>query len=751
MKVFVTGLGVVSGIGVGVDENVASLRAGRSGMGQVTLFPTALDVPVSEVKYNNKALQEFLELDSNCTYSRTALLALLAAKEAWDDAQCASLEEEEEEFITGIISATSVGGMDLSEHFYEAFKENPRKGRLRHIVSHDCAASTKLIASYLSIKGQTTTISTACSSAANAIMQGAELIRTGKLDTVIVGGTDALCRFTLNGFNSLMILDKEHCRPFDESRTGLNLGEGAGYLVLQSEKACRKIPYCELTGYANVNEAYHQTGSSAEGDGAFRCMNEAIAMSGITPKEVSYVSVHGTGTPNNDVSESRALQRIFGEHLPPFSSVKPFIGHTLGASGGIEAVYSVLSIHHGCTYPNLNFCQPIAATGLVPESSFREGLPIKHVVCNSFGFGGNDSSLVFSAVNPAKQKKCANKKAASTHVYINAFSSIHAEGAKEGSEHLSAQEPDYKSIITDANQRRRMSRIVKMGVACGLNCIGTTPAEKIQGIITATGWGCLTDTEKFLNAIIDQKEQSLNPTPFIQSTFNTIGAQIAILRQIQAYNVTYVHRGTSFENALNDGIAKIEEGKENILVGAVDEWTPTSHTIQQRLGVLRGVRAGEGAQFFLLSNQPTDTTVAEVYSALNTSLPTEELSLMLEEWGDGTIKLPNLSLTALAVIVLGLVTGSGLRIGDVDWYVTGESGNTKQDKLYTEMHEKYFPHVAHSSFKDECGEYPTASSYALWKVVTAFKDPNHPAKVALIHNCYQPGMHSLILVKKHQS
>ena len=365
MKIYVTGLGVVSGIGIGVSENIEALRQRKHGIGKVTLFPTALDVPVSEVKRSNEELKQLISLPPQRTVSRTALLGMIAAEEAMKDAGLTP------PLRIGFISATSVGGMDLSEHFYE----------------------------YLGINDFITTISTACSSAANAIMLGARMIKHGLLDAVIVGGTDALCRFTLNGFNSLMILDKTHCRPFDRSRTGLNLGEGAGYLVLQSESSLQRTPYCELSGYANTNEAYHQTGSSPEGDGAFLSMSEAIASSGISPKEIDYINVHGTGTPGNDASEGMALRRIFGEHVPPFSSVKAFIGHTLGASEGIEAVYSVLSIDKGLIYPNLNFTDAMPETGLIPETSFQEGIPIRHVLSNSFGFGGNDSSLLFSATN----------------------------------------------------------------------------------------------------------------------------------------------------------------------------------------------------------------------------------------------------------------------------------------------------------------------------------------------------------------
>lgn len=394
MRIYVTGLGVVSGIGLGVAENIASLRMHQHGMGKATLFTTKLDVPVSEVKYTNEELKQLLSLKVQKTISRTALLGMIAAQEAMADAQLDTTS-----LRTGLISSTSVGGMDLSEHFYCSFRTDSSKGKLRKVISHDCGASTEMIADYLKVNDFVTTISTACSSAANAIMLGARMIRNGLLDAAIVGGTDALCKFTLNGFNSLMILDAEHCRPFDASRAGLNLGEGAGYLVLQSEESLRKDAYCLLSGYANVNEAFHQTGSSPEGNGPFGSMTAAIAQSNIPLEEIDYINVHGTGTPTNDLSEGFALRRIFGDKVPPFSSVKAFIGHTLGASEGIEAVYSALSIHHGFIYPNLNFSSPIAETGLIPETTFREGLPIRNVLSNSFGFGGNDSSLLFSAIN----------------------------------------------------------------------------------------------------------------------------------------------------------------------------------------------------------------------------------------------------------------------------------------------------------------------------------------------------------------
>jgi len=391
MSVAVTGLGAVSGIGLNVGENISQLRQGRHGMGKPKFFQTSLDVPVSEVKLTNTELKQTLGLQTEKTYSRTALLGMMAAREALSDSQI-----DIRKMRVGLISSTSVGGMDLSEIFYPEFKENHVHGRLRNISQHDCGSSTDTIAEYLKIDGFRTTISTACSSAGNAIMLASRMIVHNMLDAAIVGGTDALCRFTLNGFNSLMILDKQHSRPFDATRAGLNLGEGAGYIVLQKSETAIREPYCKLSGYANANDAYHQTGCSPEGNGAFKSMVEALKMSGIKAEEIDYINVHGTGTPNNDLSEGMALRRIFGENVPPFSSVKAFIGHTLGASEGIEAVYSALSVNRGYIYPNLNFSTPIPETNLVPETTFSEGNTIRNVLSNAFGFGGNDTTLIFS-------------------------------------------------------------------------------------------------------------------------------------------------------------------------------------------------------------------------------------------------------------------------------------------------------------------------------------------------------------------
>ncbi len=389
MSVYVCGIGVISAIGTGKEQSLTALSGGRCGIGKLSLFDSAVNVPVGEIGLSNHELKETLGLDPGRTVSRTALLGMMAAREAIEDA---SIEKGKR---IGLVSSTSVGGMDRSEIFYEQYKDDSRRGRSREVVGHDCASSTELIASFCGITGFRTTISTACSSAANAAIVGARMIEKGLLDYVVVGGTDALCRFTLNGFNSLMILDRELCRPFDESRAGLNLGEGAGYIVLTKDPAAAKR-YCRLSGYANANDAFHQTASSDNGEGAFLAMSEAIERAGIAPSEIDYINLHGTGTANNDSSEAAAIIRLFGDRIPPLSSTKSYTGHALAAAGGIEAVFSVMSIAHGIKYASLRFAQSMAGSGITPITTVIKGTPVNHVLSNSFGFGGNCSSLIFS-------------------------------------------------------------------------------------------------------------------------------------------------------------------------------------------------------------------------------------------------------------------------------------------------------------------------------------------------------------------
>src|SRR5690554_2754961 len=392
-NIAITGMGIVSAIGMNVEENLMSLKGNKHGISKIENIDTILrdSIFVGEIKKINQELLDLLgvkEVVNN--FSRTSMLGTLAVKEAIEDAGIDVRSEN-----IGFINSTTVGGMDIIERYYNTFEFD--KDEQHYIEVHDAGNNTNVICDYLGIKGMVTTISTACSSAANAIILGARLLKSGRLDKVIVGGMDGLCKFTINGFNTLMILSDTYNQPFDNNRKGLNLGEGAAYLVLESEKSYKKrgkTPLAHLVGYANSNDAFHQTASSEDGEGAFLAMEEAFKVAEINVESIDYVNAHGTATPNNDLSEGRAMLNIFKNKVPDFSSTKPFTGHTLAAAASVEAVFSILAIREKMIYPNLNFTTKMDEFDLIPNRELKNK-EVNAVLSNSFGFGGNCSSLIF--------------------------------------------------------------------------------------------------------------------------------------------------------------------------------------------------------------------------------------------------------------------------------------------------------------------------------------------------------------------
>jgi 3-oxoacyl-(acyl-carrier-protein) synthase len=395
-RVFITGMGVISAVGNSLAENRSALRAGQGGITLSCHLPTryAGILPFGEVPVVTDELKEKLTVTDR-GITRTTLLALYAFTEAIADARLTDSVLSDPS--TALVGATTVGGMCLTDELYR--DTNGTCEGSAFLSSYDCASVHMYLQDRYKMQGFATTINTACSSSANAIQFGARLIRNGLAAKAIVGGADSLAKFTINGFNALQILSTGQCRPFDRDRAGLNLGEGAAFLVLEGEEApaAGKKVYAELTGYCNTNDAFHPSALSAEGNGPYLAMKGALLSAGLNATQIDFINTHGTATENNDEAESRAMVRLFGEP-PPFISTKSYTGHTLGASGAIEAVYSALSLEHQEIYASLNFEQPIPGIGLQPVQACVE-YALRHVMSNSFGFGGNCTSLIFSKVN----------------------------------------------------------------------------------------------------------------------------------------------------------------------------------------------------------------------------------------------------------------------------------------------------------------------------------------------------------------
>ena len=602
-EIVITGAGIVSSIGNDQESVLRALVSGTSGIGTMRhLASKHRELPVGEVRLTNDEMKQQLGIPSSQLVSRTALMAMIAVNQALNAAhitketiQGGNLPARQTApgdgvIITGqtglrvvLVSGTTVGGMDLTEQYFDTFGESDRY--LSCLLQHDAGSSTRMVATHFGIFSDYTTVSTACSSAANALIVGSEMLRSGEADIVVAGGSEALTRFHLNGFNALMVLDHHRCRPFDEQRSGLNLGEGAAFVVMEREQQAqdRQIPiYAYLSGYGNACDAFHQTATSPDGEGAYRAMNQALSMAGIQPSDIDYVNAHGTGTPNNDFTESCALKRIFVDGMPPVSSTKSLTGHTCSASGSIETVISLLAMKHRFVPANVGWQHPMAE-GIIPTMGCSRA-DLHHVMCNSFGFGGNDSSLIFSTVPRCghdKDDACScvpaqanDQKPGASPIRIASRVEIN------GTDSLDAIRQYVKPL-----ERRRMGSIMKSSLLSSMQALEQAGITTPDAIITATPLGCLDNSEQLLRQLCEEGEDGFKPTLFMQSTHNTIGSNIAIVTHCHGYNITYSQGESSLEWALRDARRLLASGQcRNVLVGLHEETTPLYRSLMQRLG-----------------------------------------------------------------------------------------------------------------------------------------------------------------------
>ena len=707
--ILITGMGVVSAIGLGKAETLEALLNGRSGVGPLKYLKTShKEFPVGEVKLTDAEMRARLGIADDAITTRTALMGMLALEEALQDA---GLTQEMLPNV-GFISGTTVGGMDMSEQFYldyissEAHKE--------YIAAHDCGSCSEMTANRFGKFAFVTTLSTACSSAANAIILGANMIRCGEADIVVVGGSECITKFHLNGFNSLMILDTAPCRPFDATRNGLNLGEGAAYLVLETEESAKRRgvkAQAMLSGYGNACDAFHQTASSPDGEGAFRAMKESLELAGLQPSEIDYINAHGTGTPNNDASESHAMMRLFGQQVPPMSSTKPFTGHTTSASGSIEAVFCILALQHGFLPTNLNWSQPME-DGVVPVSQPTKK-ELKHVLCNAFGFGGNDSSLLLSKAPELVEgpTRTDGVSTGSTTCYVLSAKQISLqqplnedwmqEPVVYDTPFARSIDPNYKDYISPI-EARRMGKILKRAVATSKEALNTSGLDTVDAIITGTGYGCIENTEFFLDALSKEGEQLLKPTYFMQSTHNTISSLVAIQTKNHSYNVTYAHKGISFDSALQDAWLQFRLGKiDSALVGGHDEMTETFYHILKKGGVMGqdDERCGEAAVSVVLGQQ-IDNALCKLVGFQMLHQPT---------------------MNALMDAVAKLLQSAGKSLGDVDYILTGISGHYDQDEAYLKEAKTLFGDKPLLRYKHLFGESFTSSGIGLYVVAQCLK------------------------------
>jgi 3-oxoacyl-[acyl-carrier-protein] synthase II len=387
-RAVVTGLGAMTPFGVGVKPYWNGLAEGLCAIRPITLLdPEGL---------RSRLAGEIPDpVPGSPRRSRGDRLALAAAAEALDDAR---LERAERSAVAVVVGAIG-GGMFEAEAWY--WRQARRGGRApdrRALAAVLPWSHAEVVANRLGLYGPRETLVTACSSGAAALAVASDMVTTGVADVVLAGGADAITRTCYLGFNALKLLDPEPCRPFDRDRRGMSIGEGAGFVVLENAEHARRRGarvYAELAGYGMTSDAYHVTAPHPDGTGMARAMDEALTRSGLTAADVGYANAHGTATPQNDRVEAQALRAVFGAEGLLVSSTKSMIGHTMAAAGSLEAMATVLALVHDIIPPtvHLDSQDPDVAFDCVAHQA--RPVAVEHAISNSFGFGGQNVTLLF--------------------------------------------------------------------------------------------------------------------------------------------------------------------------------------------------------------------------------------------------------------------------------------------------------------------------------------------------------------------
>ncbi|MFA6499040.1 MAG: beta-ketoacyl synthase N-terminal-like domain-containing protein [Desulfurivibrionaceae bacterium] len=555
-RIYIAGVGIISPLGEGLTVTEEALRDNRSAIKPLDLFPLLSGEPLPAGQVRGLEEQSFLP--------RTHRLAHIAAMEAM--ASCNAPPD-------AVILGNTTGGILLTEQLLRDKVDNKELYRY-----HGLNSVTEYIAREIGCRGTTLTVSTACSSGAVAIALALEMLNSGKAKTVLAGGVDSLCRLTYFGFNSLQLVDRKGCRPLDLDRHGMAVAEGAAMLLLTTEKPDN--PLAELLGAGLSCDAYHPAAPHPEGRGAFRAMQSALVDAGLGFADIDYISLHGTGTPENDLAEAKAIKALFAGPPPMLSSIKGATGHSLAASGAIEAVVSVLAVSKNFLPANTGWQKFDPALGLTPLTQ-PTTQRTNAVLSNSFGFGGNNGCLVIT--KPEKFSAQPAPERVNTELAIHGCACLSGGGNTTATISLLAQGipvagmANFDSISENLppHMVRRLKRLPRMTLSLALGAHKDSAfEEKPSAVFMGTGWGALSETYDFLTRLAESKEQFPSPTDFVGSVHNGPAGQVAIMVGATGANITTSGGDYSFEQALLAADLLMEEGKESCLVLGADEGHP---------------------------------------------------------------------------------------------------------------------------------------------------------------------------------
>jgi len=561
-RVYITGTGLITPVARGVLETKTSIMNGIRGIGPVTLFPVPRDrsLPVGEI-------HESFEADGP---PRTHQLALIAAKEALAD----SVDPPD-----AIVIGGTTGGMALTETYLK--KGDTNRELFKY---HSTGSVAEYLALKLKCKGPVITVSTACSSGTAAIKIALEMLREGKTKNVLAGGADSLCRLTYYGFNALQLIDPAGARPLDRDRRGMTVSEGAGMLLLESKEQTPDNAMAEILGAGLSCDAYHPSTPDPAGTGALAAMRAAIRDSSISPSDIDYINLHGTGTIDNDLSEARALDSLFDEDKPLLSSIKGAFGHSLAAAGAIEAVISAMGISGNFVPGNAGCSTPDPELHLNPviEPIERD---IQTVLSNSFGFGGNNASVVIGSPEETRAPISSQEPLLLTVV---GCACITGAGKTRMTEKAVSEGQSCKGILSEREvsndlspkTARRLKRLSRLALSLAIAAHKDSGvSDNPNALFFGTGWGPLSETYDFLTKLYESEEHFSSPTDFIGSVHNAPAGQMAIQFRSTGPNITTTGGDYSFEQSLMTASLLTKVQDDLILVVGADE----SHEILSNL------------------------------------------------------------------------------------------------------------------------------------------------------------------------
>jgi 3-oxoacyl-(acyl-carrier-protein) synthase len=584
-RAFVTGVGVLCAGAKNVSELRSLLLAPKRRFASPTLFPctgTSAGLPAAEIA----------GLSADSDVPRTHQLALLAAREAVGNGPAPD----------ALVLGTTTGGILRTETGLKLGSTSPDDYRL-----HGLDTVALHLADALAIQGPAITISTACSSAAVALAVGNALLRAGLARRVLVGGADSLCRLTFHGFRSLQLIAPDGCAPLDANRAGMTVAEGAGFLLLES--APSRPVLAVLAGTGLSCDAYHASSPHPEGAGAALAIKRALDDAGISPSDVDYLNLHGTGTPDNDAAEAKAVRRIFSAP-PPMSSTKGLTGHPLAAAGGIEAVIATIAIGDALLPANTGLVALDPTLGVVPITTPTRG-PVKTVLSNSFGFGGNNACAIFQA---STTPTAVSNETPSALPALRIASAACFTGAGDLSQTWNAlvRGSSTVGLVPDAAFAkavsgpfaRRLKRLPRLMLALAQTAYRASGVAQPPDLIAVgTAWGPLAETQDFLRKLFESGEQFSSPTDFIGSVHNAPAGQIAQLLEATGPNITCAAGDRSFAQALLCASLGLAEGASALVMAAEAHESHLSPLFEPEA---QGARASDGgAALVLLADDGT--------------------------------------------------------------------------------------------------------------------------------------------------